>query len=213
MAQVELVNGIAADRSKSGNLVAAGVRHRVGHHAAIGESAAVDALAVNLILRGNILDDRLQKLHVKVILARGIPARNVAIEDREVYVFSLRISHDIVRLVGHNFSERAIVCTMTIGTVERYHKRAVSQILVRNIKLVISRLAADCNLNILVYCLFYFAESKVGGSFICCSLGWIVEISVFSNILYIPTTCNGIIFYVPDGCICTIKSSLASTKV
>ena len=209
MAQMELVNGIAADGRKGCNLVAASIRHSVGHHTSIRESAAIDAFAVNLILRGDIFDDSPQKFHIFVLFARGIPASIVGTEDGKVYGLTLRISHNATLRVSNSLSEWAIVCTMATGTVQRNHKRTVVCDITRNIKLIVTGIAADRNLYILVYTLVYVTESKVGGIFICASLCGVVIITIFAYISQRPTLFSNI-FDVPDCGISAIKSSAPS---
>ena len=71
--QVELVQLEAANAGKGSEDIAADAAHRIGHHAAVREAAAVQAFAVNLVSRGYVVDEVQEKLHVIVKLARGRP--------------------------------------------------------------------------------------------------------------------------------------------
>ena len=118
MTEVELVELESADRSKGCKDIAAGIGHGVGHHTAIGEATAVDALAVNSVGLGHILDNSHEELGIIVELARGIPTRNCSSEYREIDVLALRIDHDAACLVGNAGAKRTSVGAMAAGAME-----------------------------------------------------------------------------------------------
>ena len=56
---VELIDGIAADGGKGCKDMTACVGHCIGHHAAVGETAAVETLTVKGVFGVYVLDDSL----------------------------------------------------------------------------------------------------------------------------------------------------------
>ena len=133
--------------------MAVGVRHRVGHHATVRETTAVDALAVDAILRSHTLNDSQQEFRVEVLLTVGTPAigRHTT-QARERRGQSLRIGHDKALHVGYGMEIRVVRCGghRAASTMQRENQRCILLHIAGNIEQVLASLISHIQIHEIV---------------------------------------------------------------
>ena len=117
MAQMELVERKTTDAGKGSKDIAARIGHSIGVHTAVGESTAVNAFAVYLVVLCQFIDNSPDKGGIGIVLTSGIPSSCISSEYGEINLLALWISNDEFRRVGNFVEVRALILTTTISSV------------------------------------------------------------------------------------------------